>query len=69
MGHDDDKDEIEEYRVVTAENKVERLVKEVNKLIDQGWEPMGGVSVSHAYDVEDERVTTIFAQALIKSDD
>ena len=56
-----------EYRVVTADNKVERLIKEVNKLIDAGWEPLGGVSVSHAYDVEDERITVLYAQAVIRS--
>jgi Domain of unknown function (DUF1737) len=56
-----------EYRVVTADNKVERLIKEVNKLIDVGWEPLGGVSVSHAYDVEDERITVLYAQAVIRS--
>ena len=66
MAHDD-KDEIDtDYKVVTAENKVERLVKEVNKLIDNGWQPVGGVAVSHAYDVSEEELTTIFAQALIK---
>lgn len=66
MAHDD-KDEIDtDYKVVTAENKVERLVKDVNKLIDNGWQPVGGVAVSHAYDVDEEEITTIFAQALIK---
>jgi hypothetical protein len=66
MAHDEDKEVDVDYRVVTAENKVERLVKDVNKLMDSGWEPLGGVSVSHAYDVEDERITLVFAQALIK---
>lgn len=66
MAHDEDKEVDVDYRVVTAENKVERLVKDVNKLMDSGWEPLGGVSVSHTYDVEDERITLIFAQALIK---
>jgi hypothetical protein len=67
MAHDDDKEVDVDYRVVTAENKVERLVKDVNKLMDSGWQPLGGVSVSHTYDVEDERITVMFAQALIKS--
>ena len=63
----DDKAVVEEYRVVTADNKVERLVKEVNKLIDGGWQPLGGISVSHAYDVDDERITVLFAQAVVRS--
>ena len=46
MPHDD-KEDTGEYRVVTAENKVERLIKDVNKLMDSGWQPLGGVSVSH----------------------
>ena len=52
--------------MVTADNKVERLTKEVNKLIEGGWAPLGGVSVSHAYDVDDERITIVFAQAVVR---
>lgn len=63
----DDKNAVAEYRVVTADNKVERLVKEVNRLIAGGWVPLGGVSVSHTYDVEDERITVLYAQALMRS--
>lgn len=66
MAHDENDEHDTDYKVVTAENKVERLVKEVNKLIDNGWEPVGGVSVSHCFDVDDERITLVFAQALIK---
>ena len=67
MSHDD-KAVVAEYRVVTADNKVERLVKEVNKLIAAGWAPLGGVSVSHAYVVDDERITVLYAQAVVRSD-
>ena len=66
MSHDD-KAVVPEYRVVTAENKVERLVKEVNKLIAVGWAPLGGVSVSHAYHVDEERITVLYAQAVVRS--
>ena len=65
MSHDV-KAEVAEYRVVTAQNKVDRLVKEVNKLIAGGWHPLGGVSVSHAYDVDGEAVTVLFAQAVVR---
>lgn len=63
----DDKAADQEYRVVSAENKVERLVKEVNKLIAAGWQPLGGVSVSHAYDADDEKMKELYAQALVRS--
>ena len=62
----DDKAVVAEYKVVTAENKAERLAKEVNKLVDAGWVPIGGVSVSHAFDVNEERITTLYAQAMVK---
>ena len=66
MSHDD-KAAVAEYRVVTADNKVERLVKEVNKLIAAGWVPLGGVSASHAYDDDDDRMTVLYAQAMMRS--
>jgi hypothetical protein len=65
MAHDD-KPAVAEYRVVTAENKVDRLIKDVNKLMDAGWVPLGGVSVSHAFDAHEERMTVLFAQALLR---
>ena len=56
-----------QYRVICVSNTgliltafpkrtLERLIKEVNEAIAQGWEPLGGVSV---YDAQ-------FMQAMIK---
>ncbi len=44
------------------DNIPEMLIDKVNQLIDQGWEPMGGISILHR--ATDE----IFCQALIKKD-
>ena len=66
MSHDD-KTAGAEYRVVTAENKVERLVKEVNKLMAAGWVPLGGVSVSQTFDHDDEEITVTYAQAVMRT--
>jgi hypothetical protein len=36
---------IVEYKLVEAKDDALKLQKEVNKHIEEGWEPLGGVSV------------------------
>ncbi len=43
-----------EYTVVCYEDKLDRLTQEVNRSINQGWQLLGGVSASSAYDAEHE---------------
>jgi hypothetical protein len=35
-----------EYKIVEARDKAENLEAEVNKHIQQGWQPTGGLSVA-----------------------
>jgi hypothetical protein len=57
------------YKVVTAES-IENLEKEVNELLDSGWELAGGVSVSVVTDWRENDLaaaysTYIYAQSMI----
>lgn len=49
------------YKIVTADS-AENLEKEVNKLLDAGWELAGGVTVSI---VTDWRTREYYTQAMI----
>jgi len=50
--------------VVVEQYSSDELVDEVNKLIAEGWEPLGGVSITLSEDAEDRFFKA--AQALIK---
>ena len=56
----------QEYTVVCHEDKLGRLIEEVNKLIAEGWQPIGGVSVSNTYDTQGDQMYQLFAQALVR---
>lgn len=56
------------YTVVTADAPV-KLISEVNALIEQGWQPFGGVSITLSGPRQEGQLTmqgTILAQALIR---
>ncbi len=56
-----------EYDVVCYEDKLGQLVKDVNAKIAQGWQPIGGISVSNTYNPERDQMYQLFAQALVKT--
>lgn len=55
------------YTVVTAFG-AENLIKDVNKLIGEGWQPIGGVSTARINETVGTVTTSgyAFAQAMIK---
>lgn len=53
-----------EYTVVTATNDPEELTNEVRELIQEGWEPVGGVAVGGSESDEYEYLT--FCQAMVR---
>ena len=57
------------YKIITGvtSNK-ERGVfqKDVNEAINEGWEPIGGVSLQMSFDSEEQEASMFFAQAMIK---
>ncbi len=55
-----------QYTVVSSEDKLERLIEEVNKRMADGWQLIGGISVSLTFDAANEQMYQMFAQALIK---
>jgi hypothetical protein len=57
-----------EYTIVDAPTTNE-LIEQVESMIDAGFEPIGGVSVSHVGVTDDRGYTTdvdVFYQAMIK---
>jgi hypothetical protein len=52
------------YTVVEVDARVYELIEEVNKLINEGWEPIGGVSVIKRIGGDQYW----YSQALIKKD-
>ena len=59
-----------EYQVVRAVNAnqtmaIQHLEKQIAELLSKGWEPIGGIAVSHTYTDNDVLVTRVF-QAMIK---
>ena len=57
-----------EYKVIENEN-IDFLVKDVNKAINDGWKPMGGISSMMDKYYEDEELIycSVFYQAMIKN--
>lgn len=48
------------YKIIEKESKID-LEREINKLIDDGWEPIGGISYSCGYGYGEN-----YVQAVIK---
>jgi len=55
-----------EYRIVESESAV-GLEIQVNKEIQNGFEPVGGVSVTR-YVIENEKEYWLYSQAMIKTE-
>jgi transcription elongation GreA/GreB family factor len=53
-----------EYKIVSYRNDYVRLQEEVNKLINEGWDLVGGLSTSLS--VGQYESVSVFSQALIK---
>jgi hypothetical protein len=51
-----------EYEVVEAKDQVQKLQEAVNKQIDAGWEPLGGVAVAYS----PQSLTWWYYQAMVK---
>ena len=60
------------YQIVTggfSYNRRKGLEENVNRLIEQGWEPIGGIAVSsYREDSEGNRLVEHFYQAMVKKD-
>ena len=59
---------MKQYTLVSEDNE-SRLESEVNKLIAEGYVPLGGVSIAYGFcpeNVPECRDVFIFAQAMIK---
>ena len=57
---------IKEYGVVEG-NILSDVVNNINKWIDEGWSPLGGLSVYHEHtDFEDIQGKTVFFQSMVK---
>lgn len=60
-----------EYKVY-SDFSLEHLVSSVNSAIKQGWEPLGGISVTHTklngdQEVDDKgKASIIYVQAMVK---
>jgi hypothetical protein len=65
---DDLDSRVSDYMVVTEYDR-DRLNKEVNSLVQKGWQPLGGISVSpYVYTQGGETChDTCFAQAMVKT--
>jgi hypothetical protein len=51
-----------EYKVIEAQNEASDLQEEVNRRIQEGWQPTGGVAVAYS----PNSLTWWFYQAMIK---
>lgn len=55
--------EVVEYTVESSKT-LEELIEKVQDRIDEGWQPLGGVSACKAEN--DDYVNEVYAQALVK---
>jgi hypothetical protein len=55
------------YYTVIESNELDDLISEVNTSIENGWQPLGGVSVAINEYVEDNtpKVWMVYAQAMV----
>jgi hypothetical protein len=57
--------EITKYHIFSNENYIE-LCNEVNLAIQDGWQPLGGVSAANVIDAKTEKISTMFYQAIVE---
>ena len=53
-----------EYRVV-SDNQLDKMVSDVNRLISEGWEPLGGLHV--VAPVINDGPAPLYSQAMVKA--
>lgn len=62
---------VNEYKVL-SDFSLEHLISSVNSSIQQGWQPLGGISITHTKLNSDQEVdgkgkaTIIYVQAMVK---
>lgn len=57
---------LSEYGVIEG-NILQDTIDEINKWINEGWQPQGGLSVYHEHkDYEDVQGKTVFFQSMVR---
>lgn len=56
------------YKVVESRRTFE-LVEEVNKLIETGWEPIGGMVIEYKMDIYDHIEVRYYYQTMVQRND
>ncbi len=63
--------EMDQTYTICVDNTTDRLIKQVNELLRQGWTLVGGISVTSYVQAPDSwggSVTVIYAQGMMKSE-